>query len=817
MRWLHISDIHFSVPGYDSKKLKSKLKLCLNELNESIDFMLITGDCFYQYRGGERDQTATVKFVKELAKNCGCKNNRIYMCQGNHDVNRNDIKRNEIIKDIRDGLKDFSSNYDTLCELGNEKFLYLHKRINTYDYEAYKVYAPKSEIFRIISINTGLLSMDDNDTGKLKVCNEMLTEIGDKILNDDRINILIMHHGTEFLEIEDAKKFEHWMEDNHIDIVHCGHTHRAAIETYNDIFRDIKQFTAGALMLDSYAIPSFYIGEYDDRVSQVTLKLYTYSKKTEEWIVDNQHLRKFKNGIYQYTLSRKKVEDEVAENSVLRCKTTVDTFNRKYAQKFSSKKIYSNKYEGLEDFDAWKIIHSLVEVGVHYALALEMTKQIIDEITNEDFECDGNILSCKELRNIVYSEITNGKSSSSESEFDVSCWASRYARRYNRNEEMVVLKDYGQKDKLNCSYIKNVLLKEVVDSVTGNSIFYEKIFHNERTRMSESILDFFKNMGIFEIKSTALKELVIEYITQKPHPWLVNGNRKALLTYHCNQCEKHIAQLEGTHIHKSIILQTEAAYHICAMFLVQYDDYIGCTETSPINILQRAVNCFNNTKKFSITLPMQRFQVVQLKKDLTEQKIDFDEFKKDINIIHKNIVCAKRVTLEETKNALLNLWGIIRKLEQKTVEENVIEKDPIKRIMKIFSNAKGFLVKSPLRDLHNCFWVEPNWEEYERQQQHLQEEQFLVCVLTKKVLFEQLNSIFAYLYCHKKRPSITEIVFVLDNFETFSGETRKKVREKFKGKYIKCIFLQEENFSYISDDNGWRTIFYEIICISRIS
>src|SRR5699024_10684684 len=147
-----------------------------------------------------------------------------------------------------------------------------------------------------------------------------------------------------------------------IDIVHCGHTHRAAIETYNDIFRDIKQFTAGALMLDSYAIPSFYIGEYDDRVSQVTLKLYKDSKKTEEWIVDNQHLRKFKNGIYQYTLSRKKVEDEVAENSVLRCKTTVDTFNRKYAQKFSSKKIYSNKYEGLEDFDACKIIHSLVEV-----------------------------------------------------------------------------------------------------------------------------------------------------------------------------------------------------------------------------------------------------------------------------------------------------------------------------------------------------------------------------------------------------------------------------------------------------------------------
>lgn len=93
-----------------------------------------------------------------------------------------------------------------------------------------------------------------------------------------------------------------------------------------------------------------------------------------------------------------------------------------------------------------------------------------------------------------------------------------------------------------------------------------------------------KNMGIFEIREKALLELVKEYITQKPHPWLVNGNRDKLITYHKEQGINHIQDLQDEK-KQTIITQMEAAYHICSAFLVKYDDYIGCTETSPITIL----------------------------------------------------------------------------------------------------------------------------------------------------------------------------------------------------------------------------------------
>ena len=62
--------------------------------------------------------------------------------------------------------------------------------------------------------------------------------------------------------------------------------------------------------------------------------------------------------------------------------------------------------------------------------------------------------------------------------------------------------------------------------------------------MSERILDFLRNMGIFEVREEVLDSLIIEYITQKPHPWLVHNNSKQLLVYHTHQAEEHINKLK---------------------------------------------------------------------------------------------------------------------------------------------------------------------------------------------------------------------------------------------------------------------------------
>lgn len=813
MKWLHISDIHFNFKGFESNNLHEKLLNKLKELKLDLDFILVTGDCLYQ-NGKGMSPNETANYIKAIARICSCSKKNVYICQGNHDVNRSDLERNEIIDKIRSGDLQFETSYDILNNKSNEKFQIVTKNITGYEYESYKVFSPKNAKYRIVSLNSGLLSKDKNDYGNLKICNSKLMEIGKKIYNDNKINILIMHHGIELLESKDAILLEHWIEDNYIDMVFCGHTHRAAIDTFNDVYRDIKQFTAGAIIVDGYAVPSFYYCEYDD-VNEVTITLYTYSIKTEEWDVDNYNLRKFRHGVFKYLLSRetniKSSEDDL---NIDKCKDMINRCNREYKIRYKTDKIYVNKFNGNDYFDTGKIIRSLGEIGMPYARVLDIVLDVIKKITSDNFITKGQYLSSDELRNIIYGAIVTCEPNKEENEFDVSCWASRYARKYNPNIEIMVQKDNDEEQSLNYSYIQDKLLKQVIDSVTGNSIYYRKIIINELKRMSENILSFLKNMGIFAIKEDVLKKLVVEYITQNPHPWVVNNNSEKLIKYHKIQAENHILELKNHN--ELIISQIEAAYHICALFLTEYDKYIGCTETSPIIILSKAINGMSEAKLNSIySLPMERHQIIQLKKDLQNQEIDFYDFARNVSILNNEMVDKKLVTGDTTKEALFSLWDIVRKLEQnKKNMPDLKVGNPIERIKNIFNSGKGFLVKSNLKALPSCFWIEPNWEDYEIKLQHLGK-QLLVCIIDKD---EDVDEVYNYLYINNTRDHcVSEVAFALNSYKSFTREERKKIRARFKGKSIKCIFIQESDYSHISDTRNWRDIFYEVISVSKIS
>lgn len=853
MRWLHISDIHFNIKGYDAKSIREKLIVKLKELDLQMDFILITGDSLFKFGKDAWNHKLVIRYIKELANACKCSCKRVYICPGNHDVNREDNARNKLINDIRNGKKDFSDNFSVLCGSGHDRFQIIHKGVTSYDYEAYKVFEPRKNIYRIISIDSCLISKDNEDNQKLQIFNEKIFAIGKKVKCDKKVNILIMHHGIECLELSEARKFQHWVEENNIDIVCCGHTHRAAVNSYDDIRRDIKQFTAGAIVVDDNAIPSFYVCEYTNVKFQIEMSLYTFALKTEEWALDNQLLRKFNNGKYIYELSRhkkmiieneeqnalsfqyqKSYEDISQDNSLISDEddnktsllpATINNLQRpeaestqvfevelitRYLNKYGSDRIYSNRHSGYERFDSWKIVDSLVEVGINYTKALKITYAVVREITSNKFQSKDNILSCEELRDAVYNSIINYQISEGESEYEVSCWASRYARKYSRKKEIIVITIHNEQSKLNYDYVKNTLLKYIVDDVTNNQAFYEKIFRNELNRMADDVLSFLKKMEIFEIREDALIEIVSEYITQKPHPWLVNGNRNELIKYHKEQGVNHINDLKFGK-NRSLITQMEAAYHTCAAFLVQYDDFIGCTETSPITILAKTVNNMSNkNQSISLVLPMLKYQIIQLKKDLENHNIKFSDFSKNINILYKNIVNAQKISLDETKNALIELWNMLIQLEKPLQKRE--PKTSLERVRYIFTNARGFIVKNNLRELKNCFWVEPNWEEYEICQQRLGK-QILVCVLQN---VSDVEEIYSYLYLQNGRGTITEIVFVLSDYSVFSSVQRKDIRSVFKGKYLRCIFIQEENFKHISETQDWRTLFYRVLQNSKI-
>lgn len=808
MKWLHISDIHFNYKNYETNNLKKKLIKKLKSLSLDLDFILITGDCFYKYEGFNAEQTQMINFIKELAKACNCDCENVFFSQGNHDVNRNDKERNKLIENVRSGKVDFTNTYEKLCELGNEKFQRICRDVTGTDYQSYNVFHNDSKQYRIVSINSALLSKDDKDSGKLQLCNNKLSDIGDEILDDDKINILIMHHGIEYVKPEDALNFEHWVEDNNVDVVFCGHSHRSSLDIYKDTDREIKQFTAGGIIIDGYAIPSFHICSYNDIECAMETNLYTYASARNDWVLDNSRLRKFNEGTHRCIFPR--VFNKSARNLCLEATTIIDEFNTKYFTRYNSQNIYSNKYDGEEVFDSWKIINSLVNIGMPYDRALLVTSDVINEITKKDFHISNKLLSCFELRDVVYQTIVGCQVKGVENEFELSCWASRYARKYNRNKEILVLNAKGDISKLNYTYIKNTLIKQIVKKVTKSTNYYEKITGNELCEMAESILSFLKNMEIFEIRYNVLESLVTEYMTQKPHPWIVHENRDNLIHYHKIQAEKHIFEIVENNCNCST--QIEALYHICSTFMSKYGEIIGCTELSPITALTNSVNWLHDIKKYKENkLPMLKHKIVQLKKDLDNQTIDFEEFKGALNNLYNIIVEKREINSDEGREEILKLWDYLLKLDNKPNTKKISNESPVEKIRTIFDNAEGFIAKSPLRDLPNCFWTEPNWDLYENTTIG-RGKQMLVCVLNQ---IEDIENIHNYLYKNNNK-KFKEIVFLFNTFRSFTSEERSMARKYFiNDKYVKCIFIQNEYFTKLSENVDWREIFHMVYKSSR--
>lgn len=96
-----------------------------------------------------------------------------------------------MINDIRNGKEDFSDNFLMLCGYGHDRFHLIHKGVTSYEYEAYKVFAPNKELYRIISIDSSLISKDKEDHQKLKVFNDKIFEIGKKIKNVQSLYVTI--------------------------------------------------------------------------------------------------------------------------------------------------------------------------------------------------------------------------------------------------------------------------------------------------------------------------------------------------------------------------------------------------------------------------------------------------------------------------------------------------------------------------------------------------------------------------------------------------------------------------------------------------
>lgn len=297
MRWVVLSDLHMDFNNCTTEIARNKLieKLKCENDSDNISFVIITGDCFHRNKG---DVKEIELFISRIAKACKISKKRIILCPGNHDVSRKISDRNIKIQDYRNG-GNLPEITDCLSAYGS--FEQLYALVKGQKYSPFSVQTIND--INVISVDSCLLCMDENDYGHINVNFKELNNLSKKIKKDDKFNIVVMHHGVEWMQPYEGRRFQHWLADNKVRLVICGHNHAPgmnvlteAIEPNGIPISGIQQFTCGCAIHDNYSKPVFFIGEMTEN-KFVKMKLYEY-RDDSNWKIASGNLRDFPDGVY---------------------------------------------------------------------------------------------------------------------------------------------------------------------------------------------------------------------------------------------------------------------------------------------------------------------------------------------------------------------------------------------------------------------------------------------------------------------------------------------------------------------------------------
>lgn len=790
MKWLHISDIHFNVKNYDTETLREKL-LCFLKKQNDIEFILITGDILYQY-GKDIDDEYAIKFVQDIISACGCEKEKVFICPGNHDVNRKDEYRNELISGIRKKrLKIINGDEKKLINAGHEKFKSIYKEITGRTYSSFEVFNESK--YRVISLDTCLLSKDDRDAGRISLQMNKMLSLKDKIVADDSFNLAIMHHGIDFFNSKAAKAFQHWIEDHNVDIVFCGHSHQAGIKTYDETRSQIRQYTCGAVLIDNYSIPSFYICNFDNDLWQVEICMYTYSKDNSEWELDNHHMRAFENGENIYYVPRKyrkiKAEKKVNQNytvaQLLELQYNYMQILNEKVYKIYGRKIKSSKIDVDEEFNVQKIFKSLIKIGLPIKKAFYVLEKVVSQITMVSYyDNNERNINTNDIKKCVYQQICNIPIDDEASGYDINEWSGKYARRYGHdNHRMRIHMPDGSIKQLSYDFVLNTLLKDLVLDATGSIEYYQNTYRNELKYMAEEIVYFLQNCDLYDARYDVLLVFIKEIAIQPPHPWLLTDETKDyIIDYNEKTLKKHLKKIKEEKQEEITILET--IYHATAIILGHYSMVIGFSESSPINLLVQAINKMDKNQK----IPVKKSELLQLKSDLKKCNVDWGNFKIMINQIYDDMVLHRNFQGDSMARNAFELGEIAQKLVRlyKGTKENNL--DIIESIAILFTAKEGFLVKRPLQDLEFCFWVTPNWSDDEIEEYGLKKQ--ILIVVVDKNFDTKKKALFQYLSV--KAENCSDVIFVKYNQTTFDKKEKDVLKKSFINQNVRCIFLGGE-------------------------
>lgn len=307
---LHLSDIHFKkdlggtyppFPGKVNEWLIDRIKTHLEEIDENLDYVVVTGDITFS---GKAVEFETAKNFFGSLKKVVPEKTELLIVPGNHDVDRNKV--NSIFrlhKVVSSGeSENFLKNEDNIRFFVNPKFELFYKFVNEIQPGLYgdceNYFWVKDNLEKNVSflgLNSCWASEEKSENMKIALG---LRQLNGAIAKSKTTNrIILMHHPLDnWFYMKDINECKKEILDNCKLILH-GHNHQDAALVTVSPDHSLIQIGANASYTDG---KNGFIGFQFIRISIAdTFKLkvwpYYFRNQRNEFVPDTQRYRAQKN------------------------------------------------------------------------------------------------------------------------------------------------------------------------------------------------------------------------------------------------------------------------------------------------------------------------------------------------------------------------------------------------------------------------------------------------------------------------------------------------------------------------------------------
>jgi len=263
VRWLHVSDFHFS-DKHQSQGAGIVLESLLNTLVElrrhgrGVDCVFVTGDIAQS--GSEAEYRLAEEYLGRLCETLEVPRSAVFMVPGNHDVARSrgfGLQRTlssheEATQYFQPAaerwhlkkLEAFANFYDRFYKSG-------HQGPGEPRRAATGLATAQAEVVRVRSLELGVLPLnsawfaqDDQDTGKLFV-GEGLLRAGLAQIKNAKLRLAMMHHPLSDLSEIERRHIQDLIQE-HCHFLLRGHLHDNEAQWVSSAYRQTMVLAAGA-------------------------------------------------------------------------------------------------------------------------------------------------------------------------------------------------------------------------------------------------------------------------------------------------------------------------------------------------------------------------------------------------------------------------------------------------------------------------------------------------------------------------------------------------------------------------------------------